>query len=174
MTQAAAARRRSWLPAYIGLGSNLQDPSAQLQTALLAMAGLPDCRLIAVSDFYATPPMGPAGQPEYVNAAAGMLTQLQPARLLAALKAIERTQGRPLDSPRWGPRIIDLDIIAMGELCCNETGLRIPHAGAAQRNFVLRPLADLAPALELPGAGRVDQLLARLGEEGLRRLPPIQ
>lgn len=157
-----------WLPVYVALGSNLDHPATQLRRALSALGALPDTRLVTCSPLYASPPMGPQDQPDFVNAVAALLTRLGPGTLLAGLKAIEREQGRAADAPRWGPRIIDLDIIAMGGLVVDEPGLNIPHPGAAERNFVLRPLADIAPELELPGLGRVVELLAALTAPPLR------
>ena len=162
--------REPWLPAYVALGSNLQEPARQVRIALDALAALPETRLVAVSGLYRTAPMGPQDQPEFVNAVAGLLTRLTPGALLRELKDLERARGRPAESPRWGPRIIDLDIIAMGRLVVVEPGLCIPHPGSAQRDFVLRPLADIAPDLEIPGAGRVGDLLAALGSGVLEML----
>ncbi|TVQ46747.1 MAG: 2-amino-4-hydroxy-6-hydroxymethyldihydropteridine diphosphokinase [Gammaproteobacteria bacterium] len=161
---------RRWQPAYVALGSNLADPVAQLQAALRAMNALADTRVVTVSPFYRSPPMGPQDQPAYVNAVAGLLTRLMAPALLSGLKAIERARGRPADAPRWGPRIIDLDIIAIGRQQLTQSGLTIPHPGAAVRAFVLQPLADIAPAFELPGAGRVEALLAKVDLAGLQRL----
>ncbi len=163
---------RRWQPAYVALGSNLADPAAQLEAALLAMRALMETRIVTVSPFYLSPPMGPQDQPAYVNAVAGLLTRLAAPALLSALKALERAQGRPADAPRWGPRVIDLDIIALGRQQVSQPGLTIPHPGAAARAFVLRPLADIAPALELPGMGRLEALLAQVELVGLERLEP--
>ncbi len=162
MSLTPAAGARPWQPAYIGLGSNLDHPAAQVMAALSELSRLPQTRLVVTSRLYATSPMGPKDQPEFVNAVAGLLTQLSPVPLLAALKAIERKRGRPPDAPRWGPRVIDLDIIALGRVRMDTPGLTIPHGGAGERIFVLRPLADIAPTLDLPGLGRVAALLAGL------------
>lgn len=171
MSRAPAAGSRPWQPAYIALGSNLDHPAVQIVAARTELARLPQTRLVLSSRLYAAPPMGPQDQPEFVNAAVGLLTRLTPSALLAALKRIEQTRGRPPDAPRWGPRIIDLDIIALGRVRMETPELRIPHPGAGLRNFVLRPLADIAPTLDLPGVGRVAELLAGLGEAGLRIVP---
>lgn len=159
-----------WTPAYIGLGSNLEDPPAQLRRAVDALAALPDTRLIAVSTFYRNPPLGVAQQPWYVNAAAALLTELSPRDLLGHLKQLETAQGRVPTADRWGPRIIDLDLLIYGDLRVQEPGLTLPHAGIAERNFVLFPLLDIAPCLQIPGQGRVGQLAARLDRSNLERV----
>jgi 2-amino-4-hydroxy-6-hydroxymethyldihydropteridine diphosphokinase len=151
--------RAHWIPAYVGLGSNLDDPRAQVERALAALASLPDTRVIARSRFYRTPPFGPVAQPEFVNAVAGLLTQLSAPELLAHLKALETTLGRTAPRERWGPRRIDLDLLVHGTTSIDEPGIRVPHRGIAERAFVLRPLADIAPDLNVPGVGRVAGLL---------------
>jgi 2-amino-4-hydroxy-6-hydroxymethyldihydropteridine diphosphokinase len=156
-----------WTPAYIGLGSNLEDPPAQLRRAVGSLAALPLTRVIAVSAFYRNPPLGVAEQPWYVNAAVALLTQLAPRDLLAHLKQIETAQGRVRSDDRWGPRIIDLDLLIYGDLRVQEPDLTLPHAGIAERNFVLFPLLDIAPGLQIPGEGRVGQLAARLNRNNL-------
>jgi 2-amino-4-hydroxy-6-hydroxymethyldihydropteridine diphosphokinase len=112
--------------------------------------------------------MGPADQPDFVNAAATILTKLDARELFQALKNIEDGQGKRRDTPRWGPRVIDLDLLVMGSLVVNEPDLRIPHPGIAERNFVLLPLADIAPHLQVPGRGSVQKLLAALGDRDPR------
>ncbi len=160
-----------WTPAYVALGSNLHDPPAQLRRACVALAGLPSTQLIAVSDFFRNPPMGDANQPHFVNAVAGVLTQLSPRELLGALKGIETAHGRDRSAgDRWGPRILDLDLLAHGHACINEEGLTLPHPGIAERNFVLFPLLEIAPGLEIPGCGRVEDLAGRLDRAGLERV----
>ena len=151
-----------WIPAYVGLGANLDDPRAQVERALAALAALPDVRLVTSSRFYRTPPFGPVEQPEFVNAVAGLLTQ-RPARdFLAQLKTLEAELGRAAPSVRWGPRRIDLDLLVHGTTQIDEPGIRVPHPGIAERAFVLRPFADIAPELNVPGAGRVAALLRRV------------
>src|SRR5262245_42637739 len=100
-----------WLPAYIGLGSNLQEPRAQLSRALEKLRALPKTKLIAQSPLYGSKPLGPVDQPDFVNAVAGVLTQLPPEDLLAQLRALEQAMGRPARHEKWGPRIIDLDLL---------------------------------------------------------------
>jgi 2-amino-4-hydroxy-6-hydroxymethyldihydropteridine diphosphokinase len=159
-----------WTPAYVGMGSNLDDPPRQLRAALEALAGLPGCLFVAASAFYRSPPMGPAGQPHYVNAVAGMLTTLSPEAMLERLQAIEAAQGRRRDGPRWGPRTLDLDLLAHGQYTRQTQALALPHPGVGVRPFVLVPLAELAPGLSLPGLGRIASLAARVEKDGIVRL----
>jgi 2-amino-4-hydroxy-6-hydroxymethyldihydropteridine diphosphokinase len=158
-----------FMPAYVGLGSNLDDPAAQLSRALQALACLPDTRLVAVSGRYRNPPMGPAGQPDYLNAVAGLLTRLSPQALLAALQGIEHEQGRRRDGPRWGPRTMDLDLLAYGSARLESDALTLPHPGIRSRPFVLVPLAEVAPGLHLPDGQSVAALAAAVDATGLRR-----
>jgi 2-amino-4-hydroxy-6-hydroxymethyldihydropteridine diphosphokinase len=165
------SRRAHWIPAYIGLGSNLDDPVNQLRNAVRALAELTQSRLLSVSSFYGNPPMGPPDQPDYVNAAAAVLTELEPTRLMAALQAIERAAGRErAESQRWGPRRIDLDILVYGSRLVDREDLQIPHPGICERNFVLFPLLELAPELVIPGRGIVRQLARRSDASALQLL----
>lgn len=163
---------RHWVPAYVALGSNLDEPRGQVERALAELAGLPGSRLVARSSLYRTRPFGPVAQPDFVNAVAGLLTTLEPAELLAALQAIEQRLGRERTAVRWGPRRIDLDLLVQGGARSAEPGLQLPHPGLAERAFVLVPLAEIAPELEVPGVGRVRELLARLDSSGVERLGP--
>lgn len=158
------------MPAYVGLGSNLMDPARQLERALLALGELPDTRRVAVSSIWRSPPMGPQDQPDYFNAVAALLTRQAPEALLAGLQAIEDAQGRRRDGPRWGPRTLDLDLLAWGELRRQDDMLTLPHPGLAERPFVLLPLAEVAPWLRLPGLGLVATLAAAADTTGLRRV----
>jgi len=110
--------------------------------------------------------MGPQDQPDFVNAAAGLLTQLTARELLAALLGIEKSMGRNRQQ-RWGPRVIDLDLIWMPGEIIDEPGLTLPHPGVSTRNFVLYPLADIAPSLAIPGHGKVSELLRHAGDDGI-------
>ncbi len=159
-----------WQPAYIGVGSNLENPQARVLAAFAALAALADTRVILTSPLYMSRPMGPAAQPDYVNAVAGLLTRLGPGELLAQLRAIETRFGRPEHHERWGPRVIDLDILVFGRERRQEPQLTLPHPGIVERNFVLYPLADIAPDLDVPGLGRVSELQRRVASEGLQRL----
>ena len=160
-----------WVPAYIGIGSNLNDPAAQVRTACETLAELPDSRLVAVSDLYSNPPMGPQDQPDYVNAVAGLLTTLAPEAMLQALQALEKQQGRVrAKDDRWGPRVIDLDLLVYGGRTISSPGLNLPHPGISERNFVLFPLCDIAPTLVVPGQGTAELLAQRMGDEALQAL----
>lgn len=153
--------------AFVGLGANLGDPAAQLRAALQAIAALPGTQLLAVSRFYRSAPMGPSGQPDYCNAVCRIQTALAPRELLDALIGIERDAGRIRGGERWGARQLDLDILHVEGVALDEPGLHLPHPGIARRNFVLAPLAEIAPALELPGLGRMDECARAYGTEGL-------
>lgn len=159
-----------WQPAYIGLGSNLQEPSVQVRRACAALQTLASTRLVRVSPLYRSRPFGPVPQPDFINAVAGVLTQLDARTLLGELQALEKALGRPAERERWGPRVIDLDLLVYGRERREEPGLTLPHGGIVERNFVLYPLADLAPDLDVPGLGRVAELRGRVTPEGLERL----
>jgi 2-amino-4-hydroxy-6-hydroxymethyldihydropteridine diphosphokinase len=158
-----------WLPAYVGIGSNLSDPAAQVRRAIAALAKLPGTRLVASSPLYRTQPFGTVVQPAFVNAAAGLLTHRTPEELLADLRSLERTLGREAPRERWGPRLIDLDLLVVGREVRATDSLRLPHPGIAERDFVLYPLADSAPDLDVPGLGRVAALRARVADRGIER-----
>lgn len=163
---------RSAVTAYIGLGSNLDDPPAQLQQALHALAALPDSDLLRQSPVYRSRPLGPADQPDYLNAVAAIETRLAPLALLDALQAIEQAQGRRRDGARWGPRSLDLDILLYGTARIDEPRLQVPHPGLGERNFVLYPMADIAAgSLSIPGLGRLDELQSACPAEGLELYP---
>jgi 2-amino-4-hydroxy-6-hydroxymethyldihydropteridine diphosphokinase len=149
----------SSLRAYIGLGSNLDDPVAQVKHAIAALAGLPQSRLLRQSRLYASPPLGPLDQPDYVNAVVELETSLTPVQLLVALQGIEQAQGR-VRTRHWGERIIDLDLLLYADLQMDSAALQLPHPGMATRAFVLRPLAELSPDLTIPGQGDLSVLLA--------------
>jgi 2-amino-4-hydroxy-6-hydroxymethyldihydropteridine diphosphokinase len=168
LTQAQHMAR--WLPAYVGVGSNLADPEAQVKCALEALGRLPESRFIVSSPLYRTRPFGDVVQPPFVNAVAGLLWQSTPEDLLAALRQLERDLGREPPRERWGPRVIDLDLLVLGrEERATET-LTLPHAGIAMRDFVLYPLADVAPDLDVPRLGRVAELRDRVANRGIERL----
>ncbi|WP_417662915.1 2-amino-4-hydroxy-6-hydroxymethyldihydropteridine diphosphokinase [Pseudomonas sp.] len=155
---------------YIGLGSNLATPQQQLNAALSALAGIKQTRLVAQSSFYASDPLGPADQPRYLNAVAALDTQLGPLQLLDALQTIELEQGRERKEQRWGPRTLDLDILLFGQQVLNEPRLVVPHYHMHARAFVLYPLAEIAPGLQLPDGRTLQDLLAACPFEGLERL----
>ena len=158
---------RRWRPAYVALGSNLADPAAQVAAALGRLPGIPGTRLIARSRLWASRPLGPQDQPDFVNAVAGLLTQLDARELLGELQALERAMGRTGPLVRWGPRSIDLDLLAMGSDELSEPAICLPHPGVHERDFVLYPLAELAPELWIPGRGRVEALARRVANRGI-------
>ncbi|MBI6853339.1 2-amino-4-hydroxy-6-hydroxymethyldihydropteridine diphosphokinase [Pseudomonas cichorii] len=153
---------------YIGLGSNLADPAEQLRHAVDALALLPQSQLAGVSSFYVSDSLLP-GQPRYTNAVAALDTALAPLELLDALQGIELDQGRERHE-RWGPRTLDLDILLFGERLIDEPRLKVPHYHMQARPFVLYPLAELAPRLDLADGRTLEQLLAACPFEGLERL----
>jgi len=161
---------RRLVPAYVALGSNLDDPRAQVERALAALDQLPQTRCVLRSSLYRSRPFGPVEQPDFVNAVAGLLTTLEPATLLASLQALETSLGRERPVVRWGPRRIDLDLLVHGSARITQPGLELPHPGIAERAFVLAPLAEIAPDLDVPGVGRVNALLAALDSSLLERL----
>ena len=156
---------------YIGLGSNLDTPRQQLHSALEALAQLPHSRLVGHSSLYASDPLGPPDQPRYVNAVAALDTTLPPWDLLDALQHIEQEQGRVRKAERWGPRTLDLDILLFGERLIDDARLTVPHYHMQARPFVLYPLAELAPELQLPDGRTLHELLAACPFTGLERLP---
>jgi 2-amino-4-hydroxy-6-hydroxymethyldihydropteridine diphosphokinase len=157
--------------AYIALGSNLDGPEAQLRRAVEALGCLPESRLVAVSSFYRSAPMGPRDQPDYLNAVACLRTRLAPEALLDALQAIEAEQGRVREgSRRWGPRPLDLDILLYGDLRLESEHLDIPHPGVFQRNFVLYPLHELRPDLVFPDGESLAELIKTCPRDGLERM----
>ena len=159
-----------WRPAYIGLGSNLQGPAGQIESALDELRKIPETRMISRSSLYRSSPLGGIEQPDFVNAAAAVLTTLGPRELLRNLKAIERRRGRERNGQRWGPRVIDLDLLVFSRAVLSEAGLSIPHPGIAERNFVLLPLREIAPDLVIPGLGRVASIAINEAEPAIDRI----
>ncbi|MDB5968901.1 MAG: folK [Hydrocarboniphaga sp.] len=153
--------------AYVGLGSNLDDPAQQIRDALQAIGRIAGLRLLAVSSLYRSPPMGPPEQPEYCNAVCAVECGIEPASLMSQLLEIERQAGRVRGGEHWGPRRIDLDLLHIEGVRSATAGLRLPHPGIARRNFVVAPLAEIAPLLEIPGVGRVAELAARIPRDDL-------
>jgi 2-amino-4-hydroxy-6-hydroxymethyldihydropteridine diphosphokinase len=142
--------------AYVGLGSNLGDREATVRRAAELIGAQ------RLSGLHETEPWGLVDQPQFVNAVAEVETPLDPRRLLDELLDVERLLGRERVGPRWGPRTIDLDLLLFGDLVIDEPGLVVPHPYLHERLFVLEPLADLEPELEIPGRGRVSALVAGL------------
>ena len=152
--------------AYVGLGSNLDQPLIQLQRAVAAMAQLTLSSLDGASKVYQSRPQGPAGQPDYMNAAVRLTTELAPHALLVALQAIETSQGRTRDV-RWGPRTLDLDLLLYDDLVLDTEDLVIPHPQLTRRSFVLLPLMDIDAHLALPNDLPIATALAATGTEDL-------
>lgn len=150
--------RTRWSPAYVGIGSNLNSPEEQVRQAILELKSLPDCRVTSVSALYRSAPMGPADQADFINAVAALLTSLTPHALLATLQGIEDAHGRKRYGERWGPRTLDLDLLIFGSRIIEDDDLTVPHPGIRERNFVLLPLCELAPQLNVPGMGAVSAL----------------
>jgi 2-amino-4-hydroxy-6-hydroxymethyldihydropteridine diphosphokinase len=155
-----------WRPAYVGIGSNLQSPRDRALEAIERMSTLDATRIVLRSQLYLTRPMGPLDQPDFINAAVGLLTQLPARDLLAGLLGIERSMGRDRQE-RWGPRVIDLDLLWMIDSAIDEPGLTVPHPGVSTRNFVLYPLADIAPTIKIPRVGIVLDLKRDAGGDGI-------
>jgi 2-amino-4-hydroxy-6-hydroxymethyldihydropteridine diphosphokinase len=157
--------------AYVGLGSNLRQPRLQVSEALAELAVLPQTRLSARSSLYRTRPLGPAGQPDYVNAVAAITTGLSAQALLEALQALENRHGRVRTDVRWGPRTLDLDLLLYGDAVIDTPRLQVPHPRMAERAFVLVPLAEIAPDdLQIPGSGGLHKLLHQVSEAAIERL----
>jgi len=165
MTEATETAMADCRSVYIGLGANLENPRRQVERAVDELQALSETCLAAVSPCYRTAPVGPADQPDFVNAVAHLETRLSPLRLLSALQHIERRHGRIRTGQRWGPRTLDLDILLFGDGLLDLPGLRVPHPHMHERAFVLVPLADIAPGeLVIPGHGPLSALLAGLEE----------
>jgi 2-amino-4-hydroxy-6-hydroxymethyldihydropteridine diphosphokinase len=155
-----------WRPAYVAIGSNLESPRERVLEAMQRLGALGAADTQLRSRMYLSRPMGPQDQPDYVNAAAGLLTQDTPQQLLVRLLDIERNMGR-IQRERWGPRVIDLDLVWMVDAAVDEPGLKVPHPGVSTRNFVLYPLADIAPTMKIPGMGTVLDLKRSVGGDGI-------
>lgn len=154
---------------FIGLGSNLDQPVEQLKSARLAISVLPQVEEVNFSSLYLNPPMGPQDQPDYVNAVMAIMTGLPPLKLLADLQAIESEHGR-VRIARWGARTLDLDILLYGQQQISVPELTVPHPGLADRAFVLCPLYEIAPELNIPGKGKIADLLEKCPTDQLKKL----
>ena len=164
------SERPRWYPAYVGLGSNLNMPTRQIETALELLGAIPRTRLVSVSSLYRSAPFGGIEQPDFVNAAAALLTQLGAAELLSELQDIEARQGRERNDQRWGPRVLDLDLLVHATAVIDEPGITVPHPGIAERNFVLLPLLEIAPELVIPGLGRAAAIPVNRDEPSISRI----
>jgi 2-amino-4-hydroxy-6-hydroxymethyldihydropteridine diphosphokinase len=155
--------------AFIALGSNLDDPAAQVRAGFAALAALPGTRLVARSSLYRSAPVGYKDQPDFINATACIITTLAPRALLNALLMIEREHGRVREFHN-APRTLDLDLLLYDNLQYHEEGLTLPHPRLHERAFVLAPLAEIAPTLSVPGWGGVQALLQGVDSAGIERL----
>ena len=160
----------SALPCFVGIGSNLSQPSLQIADAIKALRALADVSLVAVSSLYKTDPMGPADQPEYLNAVAQLTTTLGPLSLLDALQGIENEQGRERSNGRWTARTLDLDLLLYGNDETQNSRLTVPHPGMTVRSFVLVPLIEIAPDIVIPGKGRAADFLETCEDFGIQRV----
>lgn len=157
--------------ACIGLGANLGHPATAVRDAIHALEALPVTRVLAVSRLYRTQAWGRINQPDFINAAVLLQTELAPQELLKHLLAIERDAGRSrgseIASMRWGPRVLDLDLLLYGDRVINEPGLRVPHPHLHERAFALVPLAEIAPDANFPGHGSVTAALRNVDVHGV-------
>jgi len=158
--------------AFIGLGSNLEDPRGQLLRAFAEIEVLPDTRLMARSSLYRSAPLGYPDQPEFVNAVAKIATALTPQALLQALLKIEHRHGRERIF-RNAPRTLDMDVLLYDDKQLHEHGLTIPHPQMHSRAFVLQPLLEIAPDCTIPGVGSAKQALCACAEQVLERMQDV-
>ena len=155
---------------WLGLGSNLERPVAQLNTALTMLNSTQGIELLQTSGFYRTPPWGDAQQDDFINAVVQIKTGLAAMPLLHVLQSIENRMGRQRSERRWGPRLIDIDMLLYGDLVFQSEELELPHARMHERAFVLMPLCELDETLVIPGRGTVAELLKNLDCSGISRL----
>ena len=156
--------------AWLGLGSNLQQPAKQLQNAFKRLGEYVGIEVLMVSSLYQTPPWGDEQQEDFINAVVQIRTSLAALSLLHVLQSIEDDMGRQRGNRRWGPRIIDIDLLLYGELVMQTANLELPHPRMHERAFVLMPLAELDSTLKIPGHSNIDSLLPKLDCSGIRRL----
>jgi 2-amino-4-hydroxy-6-hydroxymethyldihydropteridine diphosphokinase len=154
----------------VGLGSNLDGPANQVETAFGLLEAIDRTTVVAKSSLYRSTPLGGIEQPDFVNAAALLRTELAPRALLEELQAIERARGRERGELQWGPRVLDLDLLVYDGIALDEPGLTVPHPGIAARNFVLLPLREIAPDFRIPGLGRVRDLPVNTREPRISRI----
>lgn len=154
--------------AYIGLGSNLSDPQAQILSALTQIKQLEYCEVTSVSSLYFSRPMGPQDQPDYMNAVVAIETTLSPLALLEQLQRIENEAGRVRKEQQWGARVLDLDMLLFDQQLINTERLTVPHYGLKVREFVLLPLAEIAPNLLLPDGDSIQDLAQNIAPNGLK------
>ena len=158
------------ITAYIGLGSNLSDPRAQVINAAKAIGNIIESNVITLSSLYLSKPMGPQDQNDYINAVIAIETSLSALELLDALQSIENSAGRVRKDNRWGARILDCDILLYGSESIEDERLTIPHYGMKLREFVLLPLAEIAPSLHLPDGSSISELASEISNNGIVKL----
>jgi len=158
--------------AYIGLGSNLENPLQQIKTAIEDLQSVADINIVSVSSLYQSPPMGPADQPDYINAVLALETSLNPHQLLDALQSVEQLHGR-VRKRHWGERTLDLDILLYGDQILDDERLQVPHPGMRERAFVLYPLAEIAPDIHIPGIGALQEILPLCPQGDLQQVEQI-
>lgn len=158
------------ITAYIGLGSNLSDPRAQVINAAKAIGNIVESNVITLSSLYLSKPMGPQDQDDYINAVIAIETSLSALELLDALQSIENSAGRVRKDNRWGARILDCDILLYGSESIENERLTIPHYGMKLREFVLLPLAEIAPSLHLPDGSSISELASEISNNGIVKL----
>lgn len=156
--------------AYVALGSNLHDPVAMVCGGIDALARLPGVYLDRCSSLYLSAPVGMTEQADFINAVCRLLTNLDPHALLRDMLVIEAQHGRVRGGPKWGPRTLDLDLLLYDEITLTTPTLVLPHPGLHERAFVLYPLAEIEPALFVPGHGCVAQLAAACPPARVERL----
>lgn len=156
--------------AYIGLGSNMENPQKQLLTALCNIHGHPQISIQQCSHFYASAPMGPQDQPDYVNSVCKITTSLSPIELLDLLQSIEQSHGRERKGQHWGPRTLDLDILLFNNVSMRNERLILPHYGMAEREFVLVPMFEISPDMIMQDGKSLAAWVANCSLTGLKRL----
>ena len=157
--------------AYLGVGSNLDGPVGQVRSACRELGTLPESQCLQTSNLYQSTPLGPAEQPDFVNAVAVLATGLPVETLLEILQDMEAAHGRRRRRTKWGPRPLDLDILLYGDMRMNTPHLVLPHPGLHKRSFVLYPLLDVStPALHIPGHGCLGKLVNQCPKHDIRRL----
>jgi 2-amino-4-hydroxy-6-hydroxymethyldihydropteridine diphosphokinase len=164
------ADQPAWTPCYVALGSNLDQPIEQIRRAIHELMQITATRVVAKSSLYQSVPMGPQDQPSFINAVVALLTQLNALQLLEKLQAVEQRMGRQAPTMHWGPRMIDLDMLIHGDTHCDLPALKLPHPGLLLRNFVMAPLAEIAPHLWVSKTQTAAQVAQQLGIAGLQRI----
>lgn len=166
------AKADHWRPAYIGVGSNLDEPEHRVTAALASLAQRDDIAAFTTSSLWRSAPVGTGPQPDYTNAVAAFLWRGAPDALLETLLATEREHGRVRDGVRWAPRRLDLDLLLLSDVVMDTPDLTLPHPRMTERAFVLRPLAELAPTVSVPGHGAVRALIPGVAGQRIERIDP--